>query len=78
MGDCADIWIGVGVESYGVFYKMIGEDKRRHKCSTPNCRGVVYIEGNKMKCTDCMMCVKAKRNDDHLKSLYVLKTELNG
>lgn len=65
------------MENNGVFYEM--KDKRQHKCTTPDCRGVVYIEGDKVKCTDCSMIVKAKRDDDkELKPLLILRTEFNG
>jgi len=57
---------------------MMGEDKRKHKCTTPDCRGVVYIEGDKIKCTDCPMIVQAKRDtDNHLMTFNEMAREFN-
>jgi uncharacterized Zn finger protein (UPF0148 family) len=39
-------------------------DRRKHKCTTPNCRGVVFRQSDKIICTDCDMVVNAKREED--------------
>lgn len=58
---------------------MMGEDKRQHKCTTPGCDGVVYIEGDKVRCTGCAMMILAKRKtDDHLMTFRQLAKEFNG
>lgn len=68
------------MEDYGVFHKdkMIGKDKRQHKCSTPDCKGIVYREDNKIKCTECAMSVQAKRDtDNHLMTFNEMAKEFN-
>ena len=57
----------------------MNEDRRQHKCTTENCKGVVYREGDKIKCTNCAMLIDAKRtNDTSLMSFKQLQKEYNG
>ena len=54
-------------------------DRRQYKCTTLNCRGVVFREGDKIKCTDCPMIVPARRvTDIHLMSFKQMQKEFNG
>ena len=57
----------------------MNEDRRQHKCNTPNCNGIVYLEDYKIMCTECDMIIDAKRKDDnHLMTFRELQREYNG